>query len=48
MEDSTIEGPYVPEIEDSVADYGERLYGDNMPADRVGFLPGGERNRRKR
>ncbi len=48
MENSTIESPLCPQIEDSDADYGERLYGDNMPGDRVGFMPKNEANRGKR
>jgi hypothetical protein len=48
MADSTIDSPYDPQISDSDADYGERLYGDNLPADHVGFMPPNERNRSKR
>lgn len=47
MQDSTIDSPYVPVIEDSDADFGQKLY-DNMPADRVGFMPSNEKNRNKR
>ena len=47
MENSTIESPYVAQIEDSDADYGEQLY-DNLPGDRIGLLPSNEKNRRKR
>lgn len=38
MNDSTIDSPYVAHIEDCDADYGEYLY-DNLPTDRVGFMP---------
>ena len=48
MENSTVEGPYVAQIEDEDSDYGERLYGDNMPADKVGFMPANERLRSKK
>ena len=48
MADSTIEGPYVPTFEDSETDIPDRLYSDNMPADRVGLLPANEKNRSKR
>jgi len=47
MENSTIESPYVAQIEDSDADYGEELY-DQMPQDKVGLLPANERKRGKR
>jgi hypothetical protein len=46
MENSTIDSPYCPQIEDCDADYGEQLYG-NMPPDKVGFLPANEKNRSK-
>jgi hypothetical protein len=48
MADSTIEGPYVPTFEDSETDIPQMLYGDNMPADRVGLMPSNERERSKR
>ena len=38
MQDSTIDSPYVPQIEDSDADYGVRLF-DFLPKDRVGLMP---------
>jgi hypothetical protein len=49
MNDSVIDSPYVAHIEDSDADYGEYLY-DNLPDDRVGFMPPTEKqtNGRKR
>ena len=47
MEQSTIDGPYVAQIEDAEADYGQQLYG-NMPVDQVGLMPKNEKNRSKR
>jgi len=47
MDDSTIESPYVDSFADSDADFQQRLYGDNMPADNVGFMPPNEKNRGK-
>ncbi len=47
MENSTVDSPYVAHIEDSDADYGEKLY-DNVPGDRVGLMPPNEKNRNKR
>ena len=44
MEDSTIQSPYEPQIGDSDADYGEKLY-DQMPQDKVGFMPSNEKKR---
>ena len=38
MNDSTIDSPFVVEIEAGDADYGEYLY-DNLPADRVNLMP---------
>ena len=46
MENSTVEGPYVPQIEDSDADYGEKLYGE-MPGDRIGLMPSNEKKRKR-
>lgn len=40
MEESTIESPIEPTIEDCDADYAERLY-DQLPIDKVGLLPKG-------
>jgi hypothetical protein len=37
-EDSLMETPFSEEIMAGDADYGERLY-DQMPTDRVGFMP---------
>lgn len=48
MAESTIESPYVPTFEDMEIDLPSRLFGDNMPADRVGLMPSNERNRTKR
>jgi len=46
MEDSTVESPYVEQIGDSDADYGERLY-DQLPGDRVGLMPSTEKKRKR-
>ena len=42
MNDSTIDSPFVVEIEAGDADYGEYLF-DNLPGDRVGFMPAAEK-----
>jgi hypothetical protein len=47
MDDSTIESPYVVDLSDTEFDIPEMLFGDNMPADKVGFMPSNERNRGK-
>lgn len=41
-EDSTQETPFNEEIMAGEADYGERLY-DQMPDDKVGFMPTGRK-----
>jgi hypothetical protein len=46
MDDSTIESPYVPSLSDADSDFQERLYGSNMPVDKVGFMPPNEKNRK--
>lgn len=48
MENSTIESPYVDTFADMEIDIPQRLFDDNMPADRVGLMPQNERNRSKR
>lgn len=48
MAESTIESPYVATFDDMEIDIPQRLYDDNMPADRVGLMPQNERNRNKR
>ena len=45
MDDSTIESPYVDTFADSDGDIPERLFADNMPADKVGLMPPNEKNR---
>lgn len=45
MDDSTIESPYVDTFADSDGDIPERLYADNLPADKVGLMPPNEKNR---
>jgi len=45
MDDSTIESPYVDTWADSDGDIPERLFADNMPADKVGLMPPNEKNR---
>jgi hypothetical protein len=47
MDESTIESPYVPSLGDSDSDLPERLFEDNLPTDKVGFMPPNERNRRR-
>lgn len=44
MDDSTLESPFNAEIEDGDADYGEYLF-DNLPDDRVGFMPPTEKRK---
>jgi hypothetical protein len=46
MQDSTIDSPLVPQIEDGDADYGEKLY-DNLPEDRVNLLPPTEKQSKR-
>lgn len=45
VEDSTAETPWNADISDSDADWGEQLY-DNLPDDRVGFMPGEKKSKR--
>lgn len=42
--DSTQETPFNEEIAAGDADYGEQLY-DNLPIDKVGFMPGTKKGR---
>jgi hypothetical protein len=48
MEGSTIDSPYVALMDDTADDIPERLFDDNMPADKVGLMPPNEKNRSKR
>lgn len=48
MDNSTVDSPYVPSLGDSDGDLPEKLFADNMPADKVGLMPSNERNRSRR
>ncbi len=48
MDESTIDSPYVPSLGDSDGDLPEQLFADNMPTDKVGFMPPNEKNRSRR
>lgn len=47
MEESTIDSPYVPSLGDQATDTAEMLFDNNLPEDRVGFMPPNEKNRSK-
>lgn len=42
MRESTIESPICPTIEDTDADYADRLY-NQLPADELDFIPFGKK-----